>query len=283
MKTTRILVVSLLATMAFVAARSQTVDFLVVSKVTNYTQTDNSTTTATANPWSFDANIEGTNLSLASLGGIAPTMTSPLGGTGSTTLVYNNVGGDSWQIHHDYSSQALLDAAYANGDYGYTILGQTVSPISLTGNSYPVAPIATDLSGGTISGGILMWDRAQALTITLSGSGIDHMGIDVFGTGFVGGFEDFGVGTVSFTIPGASLIAGQGYTVQLAFDDIVGGTAPFAFGGSGGMSGAQYAGVYNTTTSFTIQAIPEPSAFVAIAGAVALGGVMAHRRRRQIA
>ncbi len=202
-------------------------------------------------------------------------------GTGSTTMTYN-AGGPKWSVNASFASQAALDAAYGNGNYGLTAYSQTVSPISLTGDLYPSAPLASLSGGGTIAGGILNWDPSQSLTITISGT-VDHMGIDVNGTNFSGGVDDFGVTTESFTIGAGSMLAGNSYNVELDFDKIVGGSLSKV--GSGTLNGANFAGVYSADTFFTINAVsavPEPSTYAAIFGAVALAGVMLRRRRQSV-
>lgn len=253
---------------------AQTVDFVVVSKELSYNQTDNSTAALATNPWSFRADIEGSSLS-----GIATPTLSSAGGTGSVAMTYDASDGD-WLVGAQFSSQALLDAAYFNGSYGITVLSQSVSPISLTGDTYPTAPIAT-LSGGTIVGGVLTWNVSQALTITISGTGIDHMGVYVFanGGGYDGGTDNFGVTSQAFTVPAFSMTSGQNYTVELSFDDIVGGTNTTAFSGTGGMSATQFAGVYTAQTKFTIQAVPEPGSYALICGIAAFMGMIVRRGR----
>lgn len=169
---------------------------------------------------------------------------------------------------------------YVNGNYSLTAFGQTVSPILLDGDSFPAAPVAT-LSAGEISGGVLVWDVSQALTLTISGTGIDHMGLFVFGSGYNQGLENFGVTTIQLTINASSLIAGQSYTVEMGFDDIVGGTSPTLFAaGTDEMTGAEYAAVYGMQTKFTIQAIPEPSTYAILVGGAGLVFAVGARRRR---
>ncbi|MDI1338022.1 MAG: PEP-CTERM sorting domain-containing protein [Lacunisphaera sp.] len=270
MKMMRVLMVLFLGMLVQSSLFAQIVNFLIVEKVHDYTQTDNSTTVDATNPWRFEAHVEGSTLS----GIPAPTITIP-SGSGATTMIYNAVG-DKWTINTPYATQGALDAAYGNGTtYSITARGETISPISLTGDSYPLAPLATNLSGGTIVGGILAWNVAQALTITITGTA-DHMGIDVNGMSYNNGIEAFSVGTLTFVVPAASMVAGNNYTVELNFDNFGGGTLGTV--GTGLLTGAQYAGIYNSSTQFTIQAIPEPSTYAAILGAVALGGVMIRRR-----
>lgn len=275
MKTTRVLLALFSAMAAVIIASAQTVDFIVVAKQHSYNQVDNTSVVDATNPWQFHANVEGTGLS-----GSTPSITLAAGSVGGSTTYTYDSGDDAWNIDAAFATSGALNTAYANGNYSITMLSQTVTPISLTGDTYPIAPIAS-LSGGTISAGVLNWNPNTALTITISGTGIDHMGVFVFGTGYNGGDEGFGVTTKSFTVPAFSMTVGQTYTVELSFDDVVGSTAPFNVSGTGGMSAAQYAGVYTAQTKFTINAIPEPATYAAIFGALALAGSIVHRRRRQ--
>jgi hypothetical protein len=274
MKTTRASLTSMAAMMVCIA-QAQTVNFVFIGKQHAYTQVDNTNVTnAPGNHWGFRASVEGSGIS-----GNTPSITLPGSSTGSTTFTYN-AGDGTWELETDFSTSGNLDTAYEDGNYGITMLSQTISPISLTGATFPVAPIAS-LSGGTISSGVLVWNVNTPLTLTLNGTGIDHMGIFVFGPSYNNGAEGFGVTTQSFTIPASAMTAGQNYTVELMFDDVVGGTAPFNFGGTGGMSATQYAGAYTAQTKFTIQAIPEPSTYAAMFGGLALVGVAIRRRGKQ--
>lgn len=259
---------------AFVSG--QTVTFVYVGKQQVYSQVDNTTTVdAPGNYMGFRASVEGAGGS--GLSSYTPSIALP-GGTGSTSYTYN-ASDDEWLLEKDYADPTDLDAAYNNGSYSITVMSQTITGIALTGDSYPAAPLAS-LSGGTISGGVLVWNPNTALTITIGGSSIDHMGIYVYGQGYNNGAEGFGVSTQSFTVPAFSLVGGQSYTVELNFDDIVGGVAPLTFTGTGGMSSVDYAAAYTAQTKFTIQAVPEPAAYVAILGALALVGVIMQRRRQ---
>jgi hypothetical protein len=276
MRTMRASGVLFFGMLVHVSLFAQTVQFLVVSKSHTSTQTDNSTTVDTANPFSFEAHVEGSG----DLSGGAVTLTKP-SGSGSTTMTYNS-GGQKWGLNASFADKTSLDAAYGNGNYSLTAYGQTVTPISVTGDIYPsVAPLATNLSGGTIVGGVLTWDVSQSLTITVNGTA-DHIGINISGQSYNVNPETFGGTTLSALINPGQMVAGNTYLVELDFDNIVGGTLG-NYSGTGAMLSPQYAGVYNRSTTFTINAvsaIPEPATYAAIFGALALAGVMIHRRRQ---
>lgn len=267
-----------LAGLAWVCAAevgAQTVSFVIVEHRRTAVQTDNTTTTAEANPWEFRASVEGSTLE-----GIAmPTVALPAGSSGATTMSYDP-DDHAWYVEASFSSQPLLTAAYASGDYSITALGQTISPISLTGDTYPALPLAT-LSGGTIVAGVLQWNAAQALTISITGVA-DHMGLYVSGDSYSGGTESFGTGTRThtFTVPASSLAVGSTYTVELNFDDIVGQDNVSTYSGTGGMGSVSYAGLYSGQTTFQVQAIPEPSSTAVCSGLLVLGLVVRGRRRR---
>jgi len=278
-----------LALLAVTSANAQTVQYIIVGKEQYYTQLTNSTA-GTGTNFQFSASIEGTNLS-----GIAtPNLNSnSAGGTGPTGPFVYNSGDDAWYIEQNYGTGSALETAYpSGGSFSLTVLGESVA-IGLPSEAplrFTPIPLAT-LSGGTIVGGVLTWDVSQPLTISLidplngSFATVDHMALSIWGTNIDLGTGAFNNATQSFTIPGTAgvnntFIAGQTYTVEMEFVNIVGGTNLTAISG-GALDGALQGGIYGRTTSFTIQAIPEPSTYAAFAGLGALG-LAFWRRRRQL-
>jgi hypothetical protein len=83
-------------------------------------------------------------------------------------------------------------------------------------------------------------------------------------------------GTTSFVINANTLTAGQTYTASLQFNNnsIDYGVALAGANGNVGYS------VINEFQILAVSAIPEPSTYAAIFGALALTGVVIHRRRR---
>jgi hypothetical protein len=289
MKSTKsLLLPAVLVLLAVSAARAQTIQYIIVGKEQYFTQNTNSTASAGTN-YQFSASIEGSSLS-----GIAtPNLNSnSAGGTGPTGPFVYNSGDDAWYIEQNYSTGGDLETAYpSGGSFSLTVLGEPVSIAMPSENPLRFTPIPlATLSAGTIVGGVLTWDVSQPLTISLidplngSFATVDHINLSIWGTNIDLNAEAFGNATQSFTIPGTAgvnntFIAGQTYTVEMGFVNITGGSSLTTISG-GALDGVQYGGIYGRTSSFTIQAIPEPSTYAAMAGALALG-LAAWRRRRQ--
>lgn len=278
-----------LVLLAVSSAQAQIVEFIIVSKDQYFTQLTNTTVSAGTN-FRFEASVEGTDLSSIS----APTLDSKPGGTGPLgPLVQDPDDSSRWILQQNYGSGAALESAYNAGNFGMTVLGQSLT-VGLPNETprFPVAPTAT-LSGGTIVGGVLTWDVSQSLTISLADplsnvsnpanfAAVDHTSLSIWGQDLDRGAEAFGNGTLSITIGGSgannTFIAGQTYWVEMDFINIVGGTLPATISG-GALDGASYGGVYGRTVNFQIQAIPEPSTYAALAGVGALGLACWRRRR----
>ena len=287
MKTLRTqLLPAMLALLAVSSASAQTVQYILVQKERYYTQLTNSTVN-TSPTFQFTASVEpvdGQNLS-----GIAtPSVTSKPSGTGPTgSMVYISDDGN-WQIQSNYGSLMSLNAAYGAGSYGINVLGQAVS-VNLASEPYTPIPLV-GLSGGSISGGILHWNVDQALTLTLADPGIvgvppaaiDFMSLGVWGTdtAFERNVIQFAnTPALSITIAANTFIAGKTYEIEASFVNFSGGTGLTAISG-GTLDGVQTSGLYGTTTTFQLTAIPEPSTYAAFAGLGALG-LAFWRRRKQ--
>lgn len=284
----RLLLSAAVALLTVASVSAQTVQYIIVSKEQYATQLTNSSVGAAYN-FRFEASVEGSGLS----GITAPTLNSIAGGFGTTGALTKEdpLDGNRWIYQQNFATGALLESAYASNTTPYNMTVQGVSvDIALLNETprFTPFPIAT-VSGGTISGGVLVWDVSQSLTISLADplngslAGIDHTSLSIWGTGIDRGTDAFGSGPLSITIGGSGVnntfIAGQTYTVEMDFINIIGGTLPTTISG-GALDGAAYAGVYGRTVSFQIQAVPEPSTYAALAGAAALGLAFWHRRRK---
>lgn len=261
----------LLASLALaVGLSAQTITGFGVIKTNGVTQTTNGSSTLSGTE--FSAYVFGTGLSGTY------SVTPP--GTGSVTTAQNlaiNGSFDSANFSVSYADVSTMNNAYGAGVYHMEVPNggspQSWDLQSLTGDQYPNVPLVT----GTWSGGKLQIDPTQNYTLTFAAFGGFNtndsisMKIDGIGTNY---FQNVSVTT--FLITAGTLTAGQTYDVSLRFNN------NFIDMNAIGTGGNADAG-FTTENSFQIQAIPEPSTYAAILGAVALGGVMIRRRRMQAA
>lgn len=271
-------------------AQTATVQFYLVNKIANYGQGSTSTPTLAASlPYSFNANVNGSNLNLLAGGA---SFSSPLGSTntgGSLTLDSGNTG---YKFSINYTSKANLDGAFNNGTYKMSVGTFTGLTLGLATDSYPTSiPQVTGTTNGAI------WNGSGQLVINANtGDTLNFSSFSAYTSGN-GGHIDFSIngtfnGTApsdaqavwigatqqaaitSYTIPAGSLISGQTYSADLQFTSVVG--AP----NTSGPSGSEGVGAFSNDLSFTILAIPEPADEALGLAAGALLALMIFRRRR---
>lgn len=261
----------------FLAASLPAQIYVSVNKGIHYTQTDASTVNPSGpTPYSVNADISGSGLT-------ASIPTGPNQVTPSTAVPYGltyDAGRQGWNYQQGNMSQTTLDTIYPNGSWALEAGGNTWN-LSLTGDLYPNAPVAT-FSAGTWSGGILYLTPAEAtagFTVTTSAFTTNYSA----GNSYVGlflenlsaeNFPTFTAPSVTLNVSGGVLGAGM-HNLSMDFQSIV--AQNNSVGGYVALVG------YNANTNLAIQveAIPEPSTYAAIFGALALAGVMIHRRRRK--
>lgn len=172
------LVLAALVACADLAA--QDIRFAVVNKYTGYVQT---AATATAphpeRAFGFSVAVDGSATDPTP----PNTLTLPAGG-GSRPLVYDD---GEWALEAQFATRAALDAAYPSGTYTLTLGGRAAS-VSLTGDLYPAAPVATLSQGTFAADGTLNFDRTLPLSIAFSygagfTAGLSRLAIEVSGPG----------------------------------------------------------------------------------------------------
>lgn len=268
----------------------------------NYSQTTaGGAAFAGGQPYEFRIDIKGHNLN-------APAFTFGFNKPGDGVTVYPGfarTAGLEWRAPDppgsaQFASLGLLNAAFPGGVYTIlTSAGNTTLVITdLTGYSndgFASTPYVTATQDGNPvpwAGGIMMVDPGKELTITNgpwtvnNGAGVKPISLRVAGNALdlemtnenpVGSFLFSGL-TVQLQIPAYTLAAGSVYAGTLEYTRVLNsGYVDLSATFGGGAIGAVD---YTAHTAFTIQAIPEPSAYAPIFGALALAGVVIRRRHK---
>lgn len=287
---------------------SAQVEFINVEKIADYNQTDSNTVTLKpvipppeigqpplSVPYQFKIEVEGESLP-------QPTFTFPAGSSyNGPTVLLGDESGWSRTVYFSQKYSATggpggtpggLDGIFNNGAYSVTV-GETTANVNLGGAAnadvYPNAPMASLTAGTWVGGGTptLLLDASQALTITTNSFSnfydngyLNHIDLTISGGVVDIALESFSNNTffpgaatddfLSFEFDSFSFTSGQSYFVEIAFNTIVDFSEH---------EGAFHAALFTSRTQFQIQAIPEPSTYAAILGALALAGVVVARRR----
>jgi hypothetical protein len=288
MKATRTLVALFSAMGAASLASSQAIEFLFVTKLVDYEQTDASTVGLVTNPYIMAANIDGTALS-----GSFPVSPTIAVQNGTQSLITLTLDDDSWHFESSgYASQAALNLAYGSGTYTFQSSSFTSSVLSLSNaDLYPNAPIAAITTNSGLglqwSGGVLIVDPSLFATFTITtnafatnfNASANHIGIsgDGFNTNVNAESFNDADGVLSLNIASATFLGGaSGKGLEIEFNNLIDFFANTPAAGNTSVS------AFTSVTSLNIQVIPEPSTYAAIFGGLALVGV-AILRRRQLA
>lgn len=291
-----------LAVMLIAAGRgtAQTVELVVVDRQVNYVQTvAGSAGLDGAAPYEFVVNLNGQTLG-------AP-FTFSFKKPGDAVTVYSgyeHTAGVEWQAPvyptGNFVSMAALHSAFPDGTY--TISASGFADVTLgipnligsTNDGFANTPFVSgtqDSNPVIWSGGKMLIDPTKELTLTSATFTTNY----AVGTGRIGLWVDGGGNEVTNeTAPGSFYFSGTSVQLQIAANTLSAGTytAGMEFNnivsslidlsGTYG-AGANGVSVYTAFTTFQIQAVPEPSTYAAIAGALALTGAAIYRRRRRAA
>lgn len=288
----------LVAALAAVEVGSaQTIELVVVDRQVNYVQTEaGSAALDGASPYEFVININGQNLgspftfSFKKPGDLVTNYSGfeQTAGTELQAPVYP-VG--------NFGSMAALHSAFPDGTY--TIQASGFSDVTLgipnligsPNDGFANTPFVTGTQDGnpvTWIGGKMRIDPTKELTLLTNTYTTNYAA----GTGRIGLWTDGGGDEVTNeTAPNTFYFSGTSVQLQVAANTFAPGTyaAGMEFNnvvsslidlsGTYG-AGAYGVSVYTAYTTFQVEAIPEPSTYAAIAGALALTGAAIYRRRR---
>jgi hypothetical protein len=297
MKSTRVILALITVMAAAAIASAQVIQIVVLDRAANYTQTTaGSSSLNGATPYTTGVFINGSNLNLLT----SFSFKKP----GDAVTVYSGASnGEEWEAPtsgNAFGSMSDLNTAFGGGVYTISVSGYADSSLTMTNlvgttnDGLPNTPfvIATQNSNPvTWSGGKMLVDPTLALTITTTTFSTNYTnGQGRIGVGVFGDIPDqeatnettpnsftFSGSSVQLVIDANTFTPGQNYSGDMEFNNIIGSLVDLStpYGGS-----AKGIVLYSAFTSFQIQAIPEPSTYAAIFGALALAGVMIHRRRR---
>lgn len=248
----------------------------VIDKAADYSQTDVGTTAFNSDiGYSFISEVIETSGSTLHSGNPS---TAPSFDNGSVTSLAWNASRNRWYFESSgHTSQGALDTAYANGSYTFNFDGNSAA-VSLTGDLYPDVASAT-MSAGSWSGGEFYVNASEAFSITTNTwttnylDGQSRIQISIDGSSFNQQTDNNNSGSShSMNLNSFDLTSGQSYEVTLIFDRFV---SSADLGSTG--SDNTYAS-YSNITTFTLNAVPEPSTWAVFAGLAALGFVIYRRR-----
>lgn len=305
MKTTRGLIYSFFAVAALLAgvqAAAQTIDNGIVSYTYLTTQQSaGAPVGASANPYSFQVFIEGSGITgvegQSTEGNLPATVSVPPSPT-VLDLVFSSSNGNGRMLYQSagYASDTALQTAFPNSDvtngphYVLSANGQNPSlDLTSIGSSVMNLPTIT-LTGGSWNVGTGQYDFNPNSTLGISFNPVSGGSSDQFHFDYkFNGANTNGAGDQGFLNAGDTIDAVNDvqtffnfqfqagtYTIEVAYDDVM------SFDPNGFGSGLIAAGIYEVRSTITLNAIPEPSTYAAIAGVLALAGVMIQRRRRTV-
>lgn len=316
MKTARRILAVVFSTWLLVGLARAQIEFVLVEKRVDFTQSSESAPgLVSGTPYSFHFGLSGGGTSTGGLTPVQITTTATGSSVGSVVLTsgsHFNATDNDWKSdtasYSTLTGAGSLDAAYANGVYALNVNGTSFN-ITLGSGSGPTtypdgyptaAPMLTGLSAGDFNGsGQLKIDLSlSSYTFNLNGltgytSG-GHVGMFIGGVSeasfisvtnsggnvqaesmyFSPAKTDAEVTFLTFNPSASNMVAGNTYTLELEYN-----LAPNAGVNALGVNEFDL-GLFTYRTTVSLYAIPEPSTYAAIFGALALAGVAIHRRRR---
>jgi uncharacterized repeat protein (TIGR01451 family) len=244
-------------------------DFIVAAKGQEFEQTSAGAPSPSATGWIFHSDVQAVQTDsvwFAKLG---------FSGGGKTNLVQDSPPDGYWSFDDFFTSRAALDAAYGDGVYRLSLLGENQglqeSSLNLSGNSYPSTPQIANYNDGQVI------DANQDFTLLWNSSGGGasdwvKLEVDTADGDTLLATPEFSEtnalnGTVtSLVITAGMLQASSTYSGQLIF-------ARSAVVDSNSISGATGLTAYFRQTTFVLATLPPPGPSCVLTPALATNDV----------
>jgi hypothetical protein len=258
---------TVLAFVGVVALNAQTTDSFRIFRNTANTQSSLNSTSLESNPYQLFVEVAGANLGSYS----TRTLTRP-GGT--TNSFFATPDGTRATYTGSFASEINRDTAFAAGTYSLT-LGAATASLDIANDVSPNTP--TILGGTWLSNRLQVSDGGYTLNFATP-TNTDSVRLRIYQQSDPFNVYSYTTGgsSTSILIPDADLTLGMNYGAFLYFYNV--NDTDTAFGAAAGTAG------YMTTNFFQFTvvaaAVPEPSTYALITGAVFLFGALARRRLR---
>ena len=299
---TRMLFLLAVAMIFTTSSSAQTIEFVVLDRQANFIQTSAGSAAQDAtSPYEFLIAVNGQNLGSP----FTFSFKKPFD-TVTTYAGEERTAGTEWEAPistiRSFSSMTTLNMSFPAGDYTLITSGHADATLGIsnligtTNDGFGNTPFVIGTQDGSPvswSGNMMLVDPTKQLTLTTTTFTTNNSLADNRIGLWLGGYQfdnevtnetapntfTFSSDWIELQISPNMLHAGYTYDGALEFNVIDGSLVDLSgiYGGT-----ASGVAVYTAYTSFSIQAIPEPSTYAAILGALALAGVAVHRRRRAV-
>jgi hypothetical protein len=244
-------------------------DFIVAAKGQEFEQTSAGAPSPSATNWVFHSDVQAVQTDSV----WKATVHLPSGG--KTNVVQDSFDPSFWEFNDGFTLKAALDAAYSNGVYRLSILGENQglqeSSLNLSGNSYPNTPQIQNFNAAqTIN-------ASQDFTLqwNISGGGTgdwvrlevdDVLGNVVLSTPGFGTTNALNGTVTSLVITAGTLQASSTYTGQLMF-------ARSVAVDTNSVTGAKGVTAYFMGTAFALVTLPPPGPSCVLTPALATNDI----------
>lgn len=166
---------------------------------------------------------------------------------------------DAWYLDEFFPTLQELSSAFPEGSYELSAGGETLS-LNLSGNQFPVIPMATVSAGEWVQGELQITESQAAAGVRIESNKSDANGfvsLEIEGVNNDYYFQDTdveGFTSIGYDVPPGAFEPGGVYDVYLEFDRVVELISADAFD-----PGADGFALFNTDSTFRINVVPDPA------------------------